>query len=178
VIKINSNEKILILSIMWVFISPLSHLKAQDTLSYKPLTSFEGDTVAYLEYNFNIRHKQYAGKKVSDIIKDLELPVIEITEFMTGTREPRTEQGQPPSGILQMSLCLIKSGKEPDPFQDYYITFSFKNPPPLTSILPLMSFRRWSPELYEFIKDLEISAIGTLLYKEVNTRYIEYIKRK
>jgi hypothetical protein len=170
IIKIIQMKRILILSIMWVFISPLSHLKAQDTLSYKPWTSFEGDTVAYLEYNFNTRRKQYVGKKVSNIIKDLELPVIG-TECMIGTREPRTEQGTPPSGILRMSLYIIKAGKEPDPFRDYCITFSFKNP-------PVTMLRRWSPELYELIKDLEIFAIGTLMDKEINLRYIEYTKRK
>jgi hypothetical protein len=170
IIKIVQMKKILILSIMWVFISPLSHLKAQDTLSYKSWASFEGDTVAYLEYNFNTRHKQYAGKKVSDIIKDLELPVIGTMECVR--RGGRTnEQGIYVSELVRISLRIIKSGKEPDPFQDYYITFSFKNPPFLRSC-------RWSPEFYETIKDLEISAIGNLMYKELNTRYIEYIKRK
>jgi hypothetical protein len=147
-------------------------IAAQDTLSYKPWASFEGDTVAYLEYNFNTRSKQYAGKKVADLLKDLELPVIEVMEPMSRPRI--NEQGNFLGGeLLQVSLRIMKkSEKGPNPLRDYYITFAFKNP-------PLNAFKHggW-PQIYEVIKDLEISAVGTLLYKEVNPSYIEYMKRK
>jgi hypothetical protein len=163
-------KKLLILVIMWAFTCPLSHLKAQDTLSYQSLASFEGDTVAYLEYNFNTRRKQYIGKKVSDIFKDLELPVIEVTETLIRFR--MSEQGKPLGGeIIRISVTIIKTGKEPDPLNDYYISFAFKDP-------PLTPKGRWSPKLYEAIKDLEVSAMGTLSYKELNPRYIEYMKKK
>jgi hypothetical protein len=159
-------KKLLILSVIWAFTCPLSPLEAQDTLLYKPLASFEGDTVAYLEYNFTTRSKQYAGKKVSDILKDLELPVIH-SECMV-----RFKMIEPGAKISQIFLYVIMPVNErPHPIRDYYVTLVFKNPPP---VVPF----RGSSETLEAIKDLEISFVGTIIDKEVNSRYLEYAKRK
>jgi hypothetical protein len=157
---------------MWAFTCPLSHLKAQDTLSYKSWASFKGDTVAYLEYNFQTRGKQYVGKKVSDVFKDLELPVIETTEAAMGQTR-KNEQGNKGGELVRLSLCILKTGKEPV-FHDYYITFAFKNPP----VIPFGTSREWSPQMYERIKDLEVSALGTVMYREYHSKYLEYKKKE
>ena len=50
-------------------------MQAQDNLPYKSLTEFRNDTTAFILYNFIDRAEQYKGKKLTDIAKDLEIPI-------------------------------------------------------------------------------------------------------
>ncbi|WP_291124923.1 hypothetical protein, partial [Dysgonomonas sp. UBA7698] len=57
---------------------------AQCTQPYKAFNQFANDTTAFLRYNFKTRADCYKGKKVADVLKDLQLtPKMFISEPST-----------------------------------------------------------------------------------------------
>ena len=80
--RINIILAVLFLSL---FTAELQAQRVRHSLSespYKPWAAFAGDTVRYLEFNFDIRSVQYAGRTVGELLDELELPVIYVTVAM------------------------------------------------------------------------------------------------
>jgi hypothetical protein len=67
------------------------------TGKYIRLKRFEGDTLQYVTRNFVNRKDKYIGKKLKELLKDVELP-IRCYLFSTSVREP--------GKILSLSLFL------------------------------------------------------------------------
>ncbi|MDR2064563.1 MAG: hypothetical protein LBP85_02465, partial [Prevotellaceae bacterium] len=53
--------------------------KAQ--LPYKALSQFNGDTVAYLEYNFVTHKSAFIGNTVEMVLEWLEIPIYQVNQF-------------------------------------------------------------------------------------------------
>ena len=59
------------LLILAVVVMASSQLSAQEIPPFRPFESFNGDTLAYLEYNFEERAAYYRGKTFAEVMKDL-----------------------------------------------------------------------------------------------------------
>ena len=130
----------------------------QQDLPYRPLSSFSSnelsDTLQYLQYNFFDRQDQYKGKKISEVIQDLELP---ITRFgRVGLR-----MGVVPVKASSIELIIKQFGDEPDTVKDYYIMIRFATPFEVEDFKKSFGRKdnRMTPEIYEMIKDLEIEYV-------------------
>jgi hypothetical protein len=134
--------------------------QTQDTLSYKSFAEFNSDTVRFLEYNFTTRRKQYGGKKVSEVIKDMEFPITHVVEYaMSITDNSRL------SKLSRLSLGIRRAGNQADSGLDYYVEVWFKNQPLSVDFKKVFNIYdparkfEFTPELYNFIKDMEVSSI-------------------
>jgi hypothetical protein len=153
-------------------------VSAQDTLPYKPWASFNGDTLEYLDYNFTRTRWEngrtvsvYKGKKVSDIFKDLELPVQVITNTVFITSSKVGEQIGLFLGVEDLGeLRVINSAV------DYYLWIEFAEPHLLPEEFTLGA--KWTPEMYNAIKDfeLEFAFSNYYLHKDKTLRKREYSK--
>ena len=133
------------------------HSKAD--LPYRSFATFNGDTAAYLEFNYSIRRVQYVGKNVGEILKELEFPVLYIVEV-----DMQSSSGGSPTTVPSLSLDIRQVGKEPNPMKDYYISLLFENTPTLDKFREVAgggSKPVFTPKLYDFIKDMKISGIGS-----------------
>ena len=136
---------------------------AQEQLPYKAKAEFKGDTLQYLEYNFTKRSSQYVGKKVSDVLKDLELKVLHIAEH-TGT-----VGGSPSTSgrLISLSLTVHQVEDKPNIHKDYYITVLFEDPPSSAEYRAISGFSRenrnpvFTQKLYDFIKDRKVKIVHT-----------------
>lgn len=128
-------------------------LSAQSDLPYKPFSAFDGDTVEYLKYNFTTRGAYYKGKKVSDIVNDLEFPVLYIGEVMV------SHPVDGPKLIHKMDLVIHQYDSAPHPFLDYYVSIGFANPPASPVFKSPQSGSKLTLENYMAIKDLELSGV-------------------
>lgn len=43
---------------------------------YKPLKTYNKDTISYVKENFVLNKKNYIGKEINELLKDLEIPII------------------------------------------------------------------------------------------------------
>ncbi|SBW03411.1 exported hypothetical protein [uncultured Dysgonomonas sp.] len=72
------------LTILILLVTASIASKSQSDLPYKALSAFSNDTTAFLRYNFKTRADCYKGKKVADVLKDLQLtPKMFISEPST-----------------------------------------------------------------------------------------------
>jgi hypothetical protein len=141
----------------------ISQVQAQDDLPYRPFKSFNNDTIQYLDYNFFIRHAQYKGKKVSDFIKDLELSIVYVHEIVdlinTGNKLI--------SEVSSMSLGIRRVGDSPGSDRNYYVGITLAKPIFFEDFEKAAKYdgnrkrAQWSPQLYELLKDSELSGITT-----------------
>ncbi|MDR2064562.1 MAG: hypothetical protein LBP85_02460 [Prevotellaceae bacterium] len=69
--------KKIILTVILAF--AVFNAKAQ--LPYKQLSQFNGDTVAYLEYNFVTHKSAFIGNTVEMVIEWLEIPIYQVNSF-------------------------------------------------------------------------------------------------
>lgn len=58
--------------------------KAQCTLPYRALSTFNNDTTAYLKYNFTDRADCYKGKTFAEVVSDLGIPIASFLAFNDG----------------------------------------------------------------------------------------------
>jgi hypothetical protein len=137
-------------------------------IPYKSFAYFNSDTVRFLEYNFTTRREQYEGKKVSELIKDMEFTV---SHLVTVTHVVKDGPITDPDGkgkLNSLSLGIRQAGDKPSPKSDYYVEIRFKNPPMFDDFKKVFNVsaadRKFTPELYDFIKDLEISEIRANSY--------------
>jgi len=158
-----TNALILILSAI-LFAS--GQIRAQDDLPYRPFKSFNNDTVQYLDYNFFIRNDQYTGKKISDVINDLKLPIIS----MSTTLELSTSEANKIVGIdlvinkrIQwsaydycVSITLVNPILSND--RDFFYSYKVVRDSDGNGIIP------WTTQLYEYLKDKEIKSVTTNSY--------------
>ncbi|MDR2039457.1 MAG: hypothetical protein LBQ60_16160 [Bacteroidales bacterium] len=138
--------------LLLIVVSSVTEFYAQCNLPYKPFASFKGDTVEYLYYNFTARLACYKGKKVSDVFNDLELPV---TYIVGGSRIIAVDGD---GGTNAFYLGIHQVGPIPSEIIDYYIEFYPANPTSLG--LNLTPGTRWTQQMYEVIKDLELKSVG------------------
>ncbi|MDR0768603.1 MAG: hypothetical protein LBE71_01660 [Dysgonamonadaceae bacterium] len=145
--------------ILFFLLSVLTSAQAQETLPYKPWQEFNNDTLKYLEYNFNTRGTQYKGRTVKELFDDFELPVTFIVDWMLGD-----------NGIVSLYLGIHSvQGQEdkPNDLYDYYVEIFFANPLLPDDFRKVYDHRistKWTPQVYEFLKDLELSRTGSNPY--------------
>ena len=138
-------------------------VRAQDDLPYRPFKSFNNDTIQYIDYNFLIRGEQYAGKKISELINDLELPILSISQTV------EISTGSNVANIVEIDLLVGK--EKPWSSSNYYVNITLVTPIPDreyiikfvendegNEIIPLTS------ELYEQIKDRKIKNVTSNSY--------------
>jgi hypothetical protein len=71
--------KYFLVIIFLVFAGCTTIRKQVDLKKYRPLSEFNKDTIAYLRYNFITNKDKYVNKKVSLLVKDLEIQVKSFT---------------------------------------------------------------------------------------------------
>jgi hypothetical protein len=138
--------------------------EAQEPMHYKSLSSFKSnmqvsDTLQYLEYNFVERKSQYKGKTVSDVIREIRLPVNYIVEY---AKKMGLDADDTPSTLYSISLGIKQLGKETSPLEDYYVVVIFADPPKSEDFFKVFDVRKSreiTPEVYDFIKDLKVSNV-------------------
>jgi hypothetical protein len=151
-----------VIFILSIFMTPVlfTGIQAQENLPYKSWKEFNGDTIQYLEYNFTTRQEQYQGKKISEILKDLELPITNVGEVTraTGTNE----NGQFKSQLVSMSLTIRQLAEVPSALYDYYITIFFVDYKSKGVKFP--PGEKWTSEMTDAIKDEEASNVCSNFY--------------
>ena len=65
-------------------ISCSNSAKAQCTLPYRALSTFNNNTEAYLKYNFTDRADCYKGKTFEEVVTDLKIPIASFLAFNDG----------------------------------------------------------------------------------------------
>jgi len=129
----------------------------QLVMPYKAKADFNLDTLKFLEYNFHERQVQYKGKKVSDVLKDLDMPILYLSEVvMQGTNPPR---------IPRIALVIHQVGEKHDLFNDYLIFIDFVVPLNFDDFKKASGFHRENPnpvftqKFYEYLKDMELKKV-------------------
>jgi hypothetical protein len=143
------------------------HIRAQETLPYKAKAEFKQDTLQYLEYNFTDRAIQYKEKKVSDVLKDLDLPVLCVEEcsMVVGS-----QQKDNISKVTSLSLAVHHVRDKINVLEDYYIILFFAEPFSLAEYKEVSGFSRenrnpvFTQKLYDFLKDRTVSKVSSNLY--------------
>ena len=138
-------------------------------LPYRPWSSFKGDTLAYLQYNYgnantgnNTRKKSFEGKKISDLFDELELPV----NCVVNSRI-RSSMSENKKSVYSIDLGIHQVGIFPSVLIDCYIEVYFTEPLSRGIHLDLPPNAPWTPQIYEAIKDVELSCVGfNSLYHE------------
>ena len=143
------------------------HVSGQyNDLPYRSWSSFKGDTLAYLKYNYgnaytgdNTRKKSFVGKKVSDLFDELELPVTYVVYSVRRT-------GGNENGTCGIALGIHQLGVFPSELTDYYIQIKFTKllSPEIKHQLNLSAGVPWTPHMYEAIKDVELLDVGFNLH--------------
>ena len=143
------------------------HTQVQEQLPYKAKATFNQDTLQYLEYNFIERASQYKGKKVSDVIKDFDLPVLYIAE---SAYSGEIKQGEIITKVKSLSLAVHQVGVKPNALEDYYVVVYFTDPPTFAEYREASGFSRENPnpvftqKLYDFIKDRTVYNVSSNPY--------------
>ncbi len=129
--------------------------KGQSNLAYKPLSSFEKDTTAFIIYNFIDRAECYRGKTLKDIYKELQAPI----EYITSTRNHN----------IRRLYIWINDGNPK--LHSRYICWEKENP--TDTDLP-----RNEKNIYEKYKDSKIEEIGVILSSEDESNKKYSIQKK
>ena len=131
-----------------------------EDLPYKSLVSFKSnaqmsDTLQYLEYNFLERRDQYKGKKVSDVVQDIELPANTIVE--TSSVDGR---------LIYIALGITQFNDQPNVFKDYYVVIAFVDRPRTADLREVFGWKNkeMTSELYKKLKDLEVAYVSANPY--------------
>ena len=141
--------------------------QTSELLPYKAKAEFNQDTLQYLEYNFFKRNNQYKGKKVSDVLKDLDLPVLYVVDF------PRTVvlDGSGISTTSNISLAVHPPvGDKPNVLEDYYIVIGFEEPLITDEFKKASDYSRenskpvFTQKLYDYLKDRVVSGVNSNPY--------------
>ena len=151
--------KKLILSLLFVLIA--SFVNAQ----YKPLSSFQNDTTAFIIYNFMERAEEYKGKTIKDLITDLKMPIAyfhcgyDMYYFYAISLHvyPRAKV-----------YALEEAGEDAN---SIFITWKNKIPVELYDRFGA----KWNT-LYDCLKDVEIKDVRVIIGK--NSKYYSKYKKK
>lgn len=151
--------KKLILLLLFVLIA--SFVKAQ----YKPLSSFQNDTTAFIIYNFMERAEEYKGKTIKELLTDLKMP---IAHFHCGCDMyycyTVTFHVYPQSKV-------IKLREEGGDFNAICVTWKNKIPVDVDKF-----GNKWNAALYDYLKDIEIKDVHVVIGK--NSKYYSKYKKK
>ena len=140
---------------------------AQDDLPYRHFQAFQKDTIRYLDYNFTLRSEQYFDKTVGELLHDLELPVVYISQLVMQTS---TSGDKALEGLIAMNLVIRLVGiGDWDDSKDYYIKIGLKNPVNAEDFGNALSIDKrnsaqnklfyWTPQLFELLKDHKMGGI-------------------
>jgi len=152
--------------IMFAIIFVCGRTSAQEDLPYRSFQKFNKDTIRYLDYNFKIRKEQYSNKTVGELLSDLEISVIYISEVLM-------EQASP-SGIdirgMRLIFRLNGDGRDNN-VKDYYISIFLKTVISGVEFVTALSsdkrntgreyFYYWTPELHKLLKDSKLEYFNT-----------------
>jgi len=138
--------------------------QTREALPYKSRIEFNQDTLKYLEYNFTKRGMLYKEKKVSVVLKDLDMPVLYVAETTWSSGDGN------PSRLRKLSLSVLQKGNQPNILEDYYIIINFADPPLLDDYKKVTGFGLenshplFTQKLYDFLKDLVVSDVESNPY--------------
>ncbi len=148
-----------VIKLLVVMLLLITEIEAQESQApFKTLQSFNNDTLAYLEYNYTTRSNQYINKTIGNVLQELELPIISVIEWSRIDHMHSSEKG----GVASVSLGIVQMGNKCNPLKDYYITIVFMNLITDEEFIKLrnqQNIYKWTPELYNYIKDMEIRSI-------------------
>ena len=153
-----------IILILFAIALSCGHTQAQEELPYRPFELFNNDTIRYLDYNFNLRSDQYVGKTAGELLRDLELPVIYVSDVGL-----ESDPANKTYGFAHINLVIrVNRDKDEDwsdASKDYYIQIWFKKPTLDLSWGNETEYKYvyyWMiPESYESLKNLELSGVIT-----------------
>ena len=146
--------------------APLT-IQERERLPYKAKSTFNRDTLQFLEYNFTNRSVQYKEKKVSDVLKDLDLPVLFIEGPCVASE---IQEGIFITKVRSLSLVVHQAGEKPSELEDYYIILFFAEPFTLAEYREISGSSRENPnsvltqKLYDFLKDRTVSDVSSNRY--------------
>ena len=135
-------RKIIILSL---FVVVAATVKSQDNLSYKPLSSFKNDTIAYFVYNFENRADFYKGKTIDEVLRDFRLPVV----FY------RVNFILRPLGYRSLHL-FVNSDTDFTSESSFYIYIVGSTD--YSEYAPVIG--EWSENIYESLKAIKVESVG------------------
>ncbi|MFD1258554.1 hypothetical protein ACFQ3S_17240 [Mucilaginibacter terrae] len=128
--------------------------------AYKPLSTYNGDTLNYVKQNFIDRRAAYIDKPLSILLKDLELTV---KDFSSGSA------GVNPNEDIVLSLefysYLQKKSKIAAKTTPSTIIINWKTPLPVTETIPFIKKGKWSDEAQAYfgkqlVADIDMEDYG------------------
>lgn len=158
-IKMSIMKK-LILPLLFVLVA--FSVKAQ----YKPLSSFQNDTTAFIIYNFMERAEEYKGKTMKDLISNLKMPIAYF------------HCGYDMHYFYNITLYVYRRSKvysleeAGGDANGIFITWKNKIPVDLYDKLGT----EWNVALYDYLKDVEIKDVCVIIGK--NSKYYSKYKKK
>jgi len=135
----------------------------QAVLPYKAKAAFKQDTIQFLEYNFFTRNVQYNMKTVSDLLKDMDMPVLYITvKRVTVSMDDSNE----PSRVESINLVVKQKGDTPNDNEDYYVRIYFADPPTIKDFNTSTGYDGWNnntpaftQKIYNYLKDMVVKGV-------------------
>ena len=147
--------------LLLLFVAVAAIVRSQDSLSYKPLSSFKNDTVAYLVYNFETRADSYKGKTIDEVLKDLRIPVISYKIHLI----------LHPIGFRALRL-FINSNTDITNENCYYLGIAS-----MTNYTKYVPFDgEWTENIYESLKSIVVTGIGVSV--PMNSEYYKERQKK
>ena len=153
---------ILIFAAIWFF---NCSNKAQCTLPYTALATFNKDTTAYLKYNFTDRADCYKGKTFEEVVTDLKIPIASFVEFDDGDTHGD-------SYLKCAGMYLYFTTYEDRDYREMVLNVFFPaviiewETPFLKSILndqeKITGYSNWSTTIYNLLKDKKVKSVSTL----------------
>ncbi|MFT4072243.1 MAG: hypothetical protein QM654_10065 [Dysgonamonadaceae bacterium] len=144
-------KKTTLLISLWIVLLSNIDLAAQSP--YKPFSMFANDTTAFLRYNFNERADQYKGKKVSDVLRDLQ---ISPKAFATASTMYLGKYS---------GLCIFLDGnrwKLPAVKPQYIYIYweGLQNLEPVIKLYRQYDNDKWVQQHYDFFKDMTVGKVS------------------
>ncbi len=147
------------ISLIIIFIFVTLILKAQSGSPYKPFESFNNDTLAFLEYNFDTRSNFYKGKTVEYIVKDLGLQIKSYEKISTM------------QGICALALSVHHNGPDGEFSElfDYYIIVDFLQPisGETKSKLHKLGEPKWTLNHYSIVQKMTVKSVRSNPYIKI-----------
>lgn len=146
-------KKTTLLISLWIVLLSNIDLAAQSP--YKPFSMFANDTTAFLRYNFNERADQYKGKKVSDVLRDLQIQpkaFVSISSIYLGKYKGIT---------IYIDNPLDQKGEFTDKARRIYIywpTLSSEREK-LIKLIRAYDNEVWVQQHYDFFKDMIVGKV-------------------
>ena len=165
--------------VLFAILFTCGHTRAQDDLPYRSFQAFKNDTIRYLDYNFTIRKDQYVDKTVGDLFRDLELPVVHMSDRLM-IAHIHSSTNTVSIGGMNLVIRLAGNGNEDrnsyrDSSKDYYIRLELKTYVECGDFYNALNRDKrndgrrnrvsyCTPQVYELLKDCKIKRIESNSY--------------